>query len=116
MTGGRFWFISRKNAKLSAAWALNNDLLHRTVLNINGSEPFTYQKFLDIANGVSGNHISHIRKTDEELYSYINRIGMPKNTDGDFSKSSIKATSERMVSVRPFEKGIWRYWLATSVI
>lgn len=98
MGDGRIWFISRKDAALSAACALNNDLLHRAVLNINGSEPFTYQKFLDVANSVSGNHISYIRRTDEELYRYFDSIGVPRNTDGDFSKSPIKATSEGMVT------------------
>lgn len=98
MGDGRVWFISRKDAALSAACALNNDLLHRAVLNINGLEPFTYQKFLDVANSVSGNHISYVRKTDQELYDYFDSIGVPRNTDGDFSKSPIKATSEGMVT------------------
>ncbi|GFZ26151.1 NAD(P)H-binding protein [Lactobacillus corticis] len=98
MGDGRVWFISRRDAALSAACALNNDLLHRSVLNINGCEPFTYQDFLDVANEVTGNKISYVRKTDDELYEYFDSIGVPRNTDGDFSKSPIKATSEGMVT------------------
>lgn len=98
MGDGRVWFISRRDAALSAACALNNDLLHRAVLNINGSEPFTYGHFLEVANEVTGNDIKYVRKTDEELYQYFDSIGVPRNTDGDFSKSPIKATSEGMVT------------------
>lgn len=98
MGNGRVWFISRRDAALSAACALNNDLLHRAVLNINGSEPFTYERFLEVGNEVTGNDIKYVRKTDEELYQYFDGIGVPRNTDGDFSKSPIKATSEGMVT------------------
>ncbi|MBP2058489.1 NAD(P)H dehydrogenase (quinone) [Lactobacillus colini] len=98
MGDGRVWFISRRDAALSAASALNNDLLHRDVLNINGGEPFTYDQFLKVGNEVTGNNIKYIRKTDEELYQYFDSIGVPRNTDGDFSKSPIKATSEGMVT------------------
>ena len=34
----------------------------------------------------------------DELYAYFDSIGVPRNTDGDFSKSPIKATSEGMVT------------------
>lgn len=98
MGDGRVWFISRQDAALAAANALNNDLLHREVLNINGIEPLTYTDFLKIANEVSGNEIKYVKRTDEELYEYFDSIGVPRNTDGDFSKSPIQATSEGMVT------------------
>lgn len=98
MGEGRVWFISRRDAALSAACALNNDLLHRAILNINGCEPFTYDAFLKVANEVTGNNISYVKKTDQELYDYFDSIGVPRNTDGDFSKSPIQATSEGMVT------------------
>jgi len=98
MGDGRVWFISRRDAALSAACALNDDLLHRAVLNINGSEPFTYSKFLEVGNEETGNNIKYVKKTDQELYDYFDSIGVPRNTDGDFSKSPIKATSEGMVT------------------
>ena len=98
MGDGRVWFISRRDAALSAACALNNDLLHRAILNINGSEPFTYEKFLAVGNKVTGNNIKYIKKTDQELYDYFDSIGVPRDTNGDFSKSPIQATSEGMVT------------------
>ncbi|MQS75330.1 NAD(P)H-binding protein [Companilactobacillus halodurans] len=98
MGDGKVYFISRRDAALSAACALNNDLLHRAVLNINGSEPFTYQKFLDVGNEVTGNQIKYVKKTDQELYDYFDSIGVPRDTNGDFSKSPIQATSEGMVT------------------
>ncbi|MGT2750463.1 NAD(P)H-binding protein [Streptococcus orisasini] len=98
MGDGRVWFISRKNAAFAASCALSNDLLHREVLNINGIEPVSYQKFLDIANVATGNNISYTKLTDEELYAYFDSIGVPRDTNGDFSKSPIQATSEGMVS------------------
>lgn len=98
MGDGRVWFISRKDAALSAACALNNDLLHRAVLNINGGEPFDYTRFLSVANQVTHNQIKYIKKTDEELYAYFDAIGVPRNTDGDFTHSPIQATSEGMVT------------------
>lgn len=44
--------------------------------------------------------ISHINNklTDDELYAYFDSIGVPRDTDGDFSKSPIQATSKGMVS------------------
>jgi len=98
MGDGRVWFISRRDAALSAACALNDDLLHRAVLNINGSEPFTYSKFLEVGNKETGNNIKYVKKTDQELYDYFDSIGVPRNTDGDFSKSPIQATSDGMVT------------------
>lgn len=98
MGDGKVWFISRRDASLAAAGALNNDLLHRAVLNINGIEPFTYGDFLNVANKATGNKIKYEKISDEELYQYFDSIGVPRNTNGDFSKSPIKATSEGMVT------------------
>lgn len=98
MGDGRVWFISRKDAAFAACCALANDLLHREVLNINGIEPVSYQKFLDIANKATGNSITYTKLTDDELYAYFDSIGVPRDTNGDFSKSPIQATSEGMVS------------------
>lgn len=98
MGDGRVWFISRKDAALAIAYALTNTLLHRAVLNINGITPYSYQDFLNIANEVSGNNIKYHKITDDELYAYFDSINVPRNTDGDFSKSPIQATSEGMVS------------------
>ncbi|QDR73664.1 NmrA family transcriptional regulator (plasmid) [Limosilactobacillus reuteri] len=98
MGDGRVWFISRKDAALAIAYALANTLLHRAVLNINGVTPYTYQDFLDVANKVTGNDIKYNKITDEQLYEYFDSIHVPRNTDGDFSKSPIQATSEGMVS------------------
>ena len=98
MGDGRVWFISRKDCAYAAACALNNHLLHRAILNINGKEPLSYDDFLNIANKVTGNHITYTRLTDEELYAYFDSIGVPRDTDGDFTNSPIKATSEGMVT------------------
>ena len=61
-------------------------------------EAFTSEDFLAIGNKATGNHITYTRLTDDELYAYFDSIGVPRNTDGDFSKSPIKATSEGMVT------------------
>lgn len=98
MGNGRVWFISRKDAALAIAYALNNTLLHRAILNINGIIPYSYQDFLDIANKITGADIQYNKITDEELYQYFDSIHVPRNTDGDFSKSPIQATSEGMVT------------------
>ncbi|MGQ2376526.1 NAD(P)H-binding protein [Companilactobacillus zhachilii] len=98
MGDGRVWFISRQDAAYSAACALSDDQLHKEILNINGLEPFTYDDFLKVGNEVTGNQISYVKKTDQELYDYFDSIGVPRNTDGDFSKSPIQATSEGMVT------------------
>jgi NAD(P)H dehydrogenase (quinone) len=98
MGDGRVWFISRRDAAFAAACALANRLLHRAVLNINGLEPLSYGDFLAIANQVTGHQVSYTQQTDDELYAYFDSIGVPRNTDGDFSHSPIKATSEGMVT------------------
>ena len=41
MGDGRVWVISRKDCAYAAACALNNHLLHRAVININGLEPLS---------------------------------------------------------------------------
>ncbi len=98
MGDGRVWFISRKDCTYAAACALNNHLLHREILNINGLEPISYSDFLAIGNEVTNNNITYTRLTDDELYAYFDSIGVPRDTDGDFSKSPIQATSEGMVT------------------
>lgn len=98
MGNGRVAFISRRDAALAAAAALNNDLLHREILNINGRDALTFAAFLSIGNNITGNKIEYRTQTDEELYEYFDNLGVPRTTDGDFSKSPIKATSEGMVS------------------
>ena len=90
MGDGRVWFISRKDCAYAAACALNNHLLHRAVLNINGLEPLSYEDFLAIGNKATGNHITYTRLTDDELYAYFDSIGVPRNTDGDFQKVQLK--------------------------
>lgn len=98
MGDGRVWFISRRDAAFAATCALTNHLLHRAVLNINGREPVSYQDFLAIGNAKTGHHITYTQQTDEEMYAYFDSIGVPRDTNGDFSKSPIKATSEGMVT------------------
>ncbi|MBS7577954.1 MULTISPECIES: NAD(P)H-binding protein [unclassified Enterococcus] len=95
---GRVAYISRRDAAYAAACALANDLLHRQILNINGFELVSYEAFLAIGNQVTNNQIRYQRQTDEELYIYFDQIGVPRDTDGDFSKSPIQATSEGMVT------------------
>lgn len=36
--------------------------------------------------------------TDDELYAYFDSVGVPRDTNGDFSKSPIQATSEGMIT------------------
>lgn len=98
MGDGRVWFISRKDCAYAAACALNNNILHREVLNINGQRPLSYQDFLDVGNCKTNNNISYNKLTDDELYAYFDSIGVPRNTDGDFTNSPIQATSEGMVT------------------
>lgn len=98
MGEGRVAFISRKDAAFAATCALNSDLLHRSILNINGAELVSYEQFLEIGNQVTGNNIEYIRQTDEELYEYFDSIGVPRDTSEDFTNSPIQATSEGMVS------------------
>lgn len=54
--------------------------------------------FLAIGNEVTNNNITYTKLTDDELYAYFDSIGVPCDTDGDFSKSPIQATSEGMVT------------------
>ncbi|MFT8457596.1 MAG: NAD(P)H-binding protein [Liquorilactobacillus ghanensis] len=98
MGDGRVGFISRQDAAFAAACALNTHLIHREALNINGLELLNYSSFLKIANNVIGQNITYTPRTDQELFDYFDSIGVPRNTDGDFSKSPIKATSEGMVT------------------
>lgn len=98
MGDGRVWFISRKDCAYAAACALSNHLLDRAILNINGKDPLSYDDFLTIGNKATGNNITYTKLTDEQLYAYFDSIGVPRDTDGDFSKSPIQATSEGMVT------------------
>ena len=74
MGEGRVWFISRKDCAYAAACALNNHLLHRAVLNINGLEPLSYDDFLAIGNKATGNKITYTKLSDDELYAYFDSI------------------------------------------
>lgn len=98
MGKGKVAFVSRRDGALAAACAVANDLLHRAVLNINGIESVSYSEFLAIGNEVTGHHLTYREQSDEELYEYFDSIGVPRTTDGDFTRSPIQAASEGMVS------------------
>lgn len=53
---------------------------------------------MDIANEVTNNHITYTKLTVDELYTYFDSIGVPRDTNRDFTNSPIKAVSEGMVT------------------
>ena len=98
MGDGRVWFISRKDCAYAAACALNNHLLHRAVLNINGLEPLSYEDFLVIETKQQ-EIISLIQ--DLQMMNFmlilIQLVFLEIRME-IFQKVQLKATSEGMVT------------------
>lgn len=75
-----------------------SDLEH-SILNINGPELMTISDFVKIGNEVSGNNVKYQAVSDEEDYAIFDKMGVPRNTDGDFKKdSSAPFSSDGMVT------------------
>lgn len=95
---GKMAYISRQDCATAAAYAMASDLEH-SILNINGPELMTISDFVKIGNEVSGNNVKYQAVSDEEDYAIFDKMGVPRNTDGDFKKdSSAPFSSDGMVT------------------
>ncbi|PMD73061.1 NmrA family NAD(P)-binding protein [Companilactobacillus nuruki] len=95
---GKIAYISRQDCATAAAYAMASDLEH-SILNINGPELMTISDFVKIGNEVSGNNVKYQAVSDEEDYAIFDKMGVPRNTDGDFKKdSSAPFSSDGMVT------------------
>lgn len=95
---GKMAYISRQDCATAAAYAMASDLEH-SILNINGPELMTISDFVKIGNEASGNNVKYQEVSDEEDYAIFDKMGVPRNTDGDFKKdSSAPFSSDGMVT------------------
>lgn len=96
---GKMAYISREDCAIAAAYALANPYLHREILNINGPELTTISNLVEIGNEVTGKKVTYHEVTDDEDYAIFDKMGVPRNTDGDFKKgSSAPFSSDGMVT------------------
>lgn len=96
---GKMAYISRKDCAKALAYALLADDQHQAILNINGKELMTMADFVAIGNEETGNQVVYKAISDEENYQLFDAMGIPRTTDGDFSKASeAPFSSEGMVT------------------
>lgn len=96
---GKMAYISRKDCAKAMAYALLATDLHQQILNINGKELMTMADFVAIGNQETGNTVRYEAITDEENYRVFDAMGIPRTTDGDFSKAEeAPFSSEGMVT------------------
>ncbi|MDL4842111.1 NmrA family NAD(P)-binding protein [Aquibacillus rhizosphaerae] len=96
---GKMAYISRRDCAKAVAYALASNDYHEAVLNINGPELMTMTEFVEIANKVTGNHVTYQEITDEENYGIFDAMGVPRTTDGKFQEGSeAPFSSEGMVT------------------
>lgn len=95
---GKMAYISRQDCAIAAAYAMASNLEH-SILNINGPELLTISDFIDIGNKVTDNELVYQEVSDEEDYAVFDKMGVPRNTDGEFKKgSSAPFSSDGMVT------------------
>ena len=80
MADGLMAYISRDDCAEACAYAAMSDL-EDVVLNINGPELLTIGQYIDIANEVTGHHVTYKPISDEEQYAFFDSIGVPRTTE-----------------------------------
>lgn len=80
MGNGKMAYISRDDCAVAAAHAAMSDWMDR-VVDVNGTEPLTIAKYIEIANKVTGHNDKYVEISDDEQYEFFDSIGVPRTTE-----------------------------------
>lgn len=95
---GEMALISRNDCAEAAACAAAGAGEDNTIYDITGPELVSMQMLVDTGNEVTGNNVIYRFITDEQMFEHFDSLGIPRTTEGDFSKAAFPFCSEDMVS------------------
>ncbi len=89
MGDGRVAHVSRKDCAEAAASAAAGDY-HNEIFYISGDTPRTIAEFIEIVAPAFGKPVTYEFITDEENYAEFDRMGIPRETDGEWLTEEAK--------------------------
>lgn len=95
---GEMALISRKDCAAAAACAAAGAAADNTIYDITGPELVSMQMLVQVGNEVTGQSVAYKYIDDEQMFEHFDLLGIPRTTEGDFSKAAFPFCSEDMVS------------------
>lgn len=95
---GRMAYVTRNDCAEAAACVSAGAGNNGTVYNICGPELMSLTEFVEIGSEVSKQKVVYQFITDEQQYAVFDSLGIPRTTEGDFSKAAFPFCSDDMVS------------------
>lgn len=95
---GKMALISRNDCAEAAACAAAGAAKDNTIYDITGPELVSMQMLAEAGNEVTGQNVSYKYIDDEQMFRHFDSLGIPRTTEGDFSKAAFPFCSEDMVS------------------
>ncbi|AWB46547.1 NmrA family transcriptional regulator [Paenibacillus sp. CAA11] len=98
MGDGKMAFVSRNDCAEAAACLAAGAGQPNSIYHITGPELLSIAEFMAIGTTITGHEVRYEYINEEEMYRTFDAMGVPRTTDGDFSKSAWPFCSDDMVS------------------
>lgn len=98
MGDGKMAYISRDDCAEAAACVAAGAGEPNSIYYIGGPELLTISEFVKIGSEVTGREVKYVFISDDEMYKSFDAMGVPRTTEGDFSKAAFPFCSDDMVS------------------
>lgn len=98
MGDGKMAYISRDDCAEAAACLAAGAGESNSIYYITGPELLSISEFLAIGSEVTGKMVHYEFINEDEMYETFDAMGVPRTTEGDFSKSAWPFCSDDMVS------------------
>ena len=95
---GEMALISRNDCAEAAACVAAGAAKDNTIYDITGPELVSMQMLVQVGNEVTGQNVIYKFIDDEQMFRHFDSLGIPRTTEGDFSKAAFPYCSEDMVS------------------
>ena len=84
---GRMAFVTRDDCAEAAACVAAGAGARGKIYYITGPEALTIEEFVEIGSSVTGRKVTYRFISDEDMWSFLDSKGVPRKTDGDWSKA-----------------------------
>ncbi|WP_434579182.1 NmrA family NAD(P)-binding protein [Thermoanaerobacterium thermosaccharolyticum] len=98
MGNGKMAYISRDDCAEAAACVAAGAGEPNTIYYITGPELLSISEFVKIGSEVTGRKVNYVFISDDDMYKSFDEMGVPRTTEGDFSKAAFPFCSDDMVS------------------
>ncbi|MHA2787784.1 NmrA family NAD(P)-binding protein [Corynebacterium sp. S7] len=95
---GRATFIPKDDSARVGAALLLGKGEHNTAYNVCGIESISQRDIVDLISELSGRQIEYCPVGHEEFFEYLDSMGIPRDTDADFSNSPVPWCGNDMVT------------------